>query len=167
MAAPTASLHFTPRLLATLKRAGHQIAYVTLHVGLGTFAPLTKQQLARGRLHSEWYGIDASPARMLTKAKKEGRAIVAVGTTVARTLESAVDARGSLKKRTGSTDIFIREGYTWKFVDALITNFHVPKSSLMMLVASLVGREKLLLLYRFAIAQRMRFFSFGDGMLIR
>jgi len=163
VAAPTASLHFTPRLLAALRKAGHDIRFVTLHVGLGTFAPLTDEQLKSGRLHEERYALDAMTAATLRRARRTKRPIVAVGTTVARTLESWA----MTGKRTGSTDIFIREGYRWKFVDALITNFHVPKSSLMMLVASLVGRTKLLSLYRSAIARRMRFFSFGDGMLIR
>ena len=167
VAAPTASLHFTPRLLAGLKKAGHTVCFVTLHVGLGTFAPLTAGQLKNGTLHTETYHIDAATARKLSAAKKSGRLIVAVGTTVARTLESAAGSRGMLTRREGSTNIFIREGYTWRFVDSLITNFHVPKSSLMMLVASLVGRAKLLELYRLAIARRLRFFSFGDGMLVR
>ncbi len=167
VAAPTASLHFTPRLLASLKKAGHTVLFVTLHVGLGTFAPLTAQQFAQGRLHEEFFDIDTKTARALQEAKKSGRKIIAVGTTVARTLESASDKKGRLVKLRGMTDIFIREGYAWRFVDSLITNFHVPKSSLMMLVASLVGRTQLLKLYRYAIAQRMRFFSFGDGMLIR
>jgi S-adenosylmethionine:tRNA ribosyltransferase-isomerase len=167
VAAPTASLHFTPRLLASLKKAGHTIFFVTLHVGLGTFAPLTTQQLTRGRLHEECFDIDVRTARALTLAKKSGKPVVAVGTTVARALESASDAKGRLVKLRGMTDIFIREGYVWRFVDSLITNFHVPKSSLMMLVASLVGRARLLKLYRYALSQRMRFFSFGDGMLIR
>lgn len=167
VAAPTASLHFTPRLLAALQKAGHTVLFVTLHVGLGTFAPLTEQQLKRGRLHEEFFDIDAKTARALQAAKKSGRTIIAVGTTVARTLESASDRRGRLVKLRGVTDIFIRDGYSWRFVNALITNFHVPQSSLMMLVASLVGRVQLLKLYRYAIARRMRFFSFGDGMLIR
>lgn len=163
VAAPTASLHFTPRLLAALKKAGHEIRFVTLHVGLGTFAPLSDAQLKSGRLHEERYSIDKTTAHALSRFRKQGRPIVAVGTTVARTLESwAVSG-----KKTADTDIFIREGYRWKFVDALITNFHVPKSSLMMLVASLVGRTKLLSLYRSAIAKHMRFFSFGDGMFVR
>lgn len=167
VAAPTASLHFTPRLLAALARAGHSIHYVTLHVGMGTFAPLTEEQLKSGRLHEERFEIDANTARALNNAKKSGQPIIAVGTTVARTLESASDVRGVLRKKKGETDIFIREGYQWKFVDALITNFHVPKSSLMMLVASLIGRRTLLSLYAHAIKKRMRFFSFGDGMLVR
>lgn len=163
VAAPTASLHFTPRLLAQLKKAGHDIRYVTLHVGLGTFAPLTVEQLKAGQLHAEYYSIDEVTAGALEKAKKSGRPIVAVGTTVVRTLESWA----TTGKRIGETTIFIREGYAWKFVDALITNFHVPRSSLLMLVAAFAGREKLLDLYRRAIALGFRLFSFGDGMLIK
>lgn len=162
VAAPTASLHFTPRLIRSLKRAGHDIRFVTLHVGLGTFAPLTAEQVRAGKLHEERYDIDARTAHALSRSKEADRPVVAVGTTVARTLE-AWDTTG---KRTGSTDLFIRPGYRWQFVDALITNFHVPKSSLMMLVASLVGRERLLKLYRSALRRGYRFFSFGDGMLI-
>lgn len=167
VAAPTASLHFTPRLLASLKRAGHSVLFVTLHVGLGTFASVTDEHLIAGTLHEECFEIDSKNARALMIAKKQGRPIVAVGTTVARTLESAADKHGVLRRLRGTTDIFIRDSYTWKFVDSLITNFHVPKSSLMMLVATLVGRVRLLSLYRFAINNKMRFFSFGDGMLIR
>lgn len=167
VAAPTASLHFTPRLLAALKRAGHSIQYVTLHVGMGTFASLTDVQLASGKLHSEEYAIDARTARALQVAKRAGRPIIAVGTTVARTLESAADARGILQKCNGATQLFIHSPYRWRFVNHLITNFHVPKSSLMMLVASLVGRERLLALYHRALGMGYRFFSFGDGMLIR
>jgi S-adenosylmethionine:tRNA ribosyltransferase-isomerase len=167
VAAPTASLHFTPRLLQALKRAGHEVLFVTLHVGLGTFAPVTAEHLRLGRLHAECYDIDAKTARALSRFKRNGRPIVAVGTTVARALESASDTRGELRRLRGTTDLFIRPGYRWRFVDALITNFHVPKSSLMMLVASLIGRTRLLSVYRTAIRRGFRLFSFGDGMLIR
>lgn len=165
VAAPTASLHFTPWLLKQLRAAGHTIIPVTLHVGLGTFAPLTPEQVQRGQLHTEFYSIDHAAARQLMAAKKAGQTIIAVGTTVARTLESASDVHGRLSKLTGQTDIFIRPGYKWRFVGGLITNFHVPQSSLLMLVAALIGPtwKKL---YREAIKQQYRFFSFGDGMLI-
>lgn len=167
VAAPTASLHFTTRLLRSLQRRGVVLEYVTLHVGLGTFAPLTETQLQTGRLHKETYVIDADVAKRLHAYRKEGRVIVAVGTTVVRTLESAANAKGELVKLSGSADLFIRPPYKFRFVQALITNFHVPKSSLMMLVAALVGREKLLELYALAIKKKFRLFSFGDGMLIK
>jgi S-adenosylmethionine:tRNA ribosyltransferase-isomerase len=168
VAAPTASLHFTPRLLKALKRQGHTIQFVTLHVGLGTFSPVTESQLSSGRLHEEYYRISLGTSRVLARAKEEGRAVVAVGTTVARTLESATDSRGRLRRLSGKTDLFITPGYRWRFIDALITNFHVPQSSLMMLVASFIdSRQTLLRIYRWAIKKEFRLFSFGDGMLIR
>ncbi len=165
VAAPTASLHFTPQLIANLKAAGHDVMYVTLHVNRGTFAPLTEQQITSGRLHEETYSIAIETAEFLNKAKAQGRPIVAVGTTVLRTLES-VTHNGKLEVLQDTTDLFIREGYAFKFIDALITNFHVPKSSLLMLVAALVGREQILNIYRDAIERKFRLFSFGDGMLI-
>lgn len=166
VAAPTASLHFTPELLERLRAAGHSLVYLTLHVGLGTFAPLSPEQLRNGTLHDEKYFIPEATAQVINQAKADGQPIVAVGTTAARTLESAATALGRIHNLSGSTNLFIQPGYQFKCVDHLITNFHVPKSSLMMLVASLVGREKILDLYRQAIDQRFRFFSFGDGMLI-
>lgn len=165
IAAPTASLHFTPRLIKSIKKAGHDIHFVTLHVNLGTFAPLTDSQLKSSKLHKEWYEIPRSTMKALNRARKQGRPIVAVGTTVVRTLESAF-RRGRLQQLSGLTDLFIRQGYAFRFVDGMITNFHVPQSSLMMLVAALVGRQTLHKLYRMAIRKRFRFFSFGDGMLI-
>ncbi|MCL5435945.1 MAG: tRNA preQ1(34) S-adenosylmethionine ribosyltransferase-isomerase QueA [Patescibacteria group bacterium] len=165
-AAPTASLHFTKGLMKKLRAAGFATKFVSLHVGLGTFAPLTATNLRRGKLHSEPYAIDKKTAAFLNRVKSEGRPIVAVGTTVVRTLESAASA-GRLKKIHGSTRLFIRAGDKIKFVDCLITNFHVPRSSLMMLVSALTGRKKLLALYRLAVKNRFRFFSFGDGMLVR
>jgi S-adenosylmethionine:tRNA ribosyltransferase-isomerase len=168
VAAPTASLHFTERLLEVLKKAGHDVRYITLHVGLGTFASLTPDNLSSGRLHGEGYSIDRATASALDRAKRAGRTIVAVGTTTTRALESAVDSRGRLAKLAGKTDLFIRDGYRWKYVDALITNFHVPRSSLLMLVAAFIGdRKKTLALYRQAIKSGFRLFSFGDGMLIK
>lgn len=166
VAAPTASLHFTKPLIAKLRKRGIDVRYVTLHVGLGTFAPLTQEHLDQGRLHAEWYSVDGATARMLTQAKKDGRPIVAVGTTVARTLESASSRTGMLRAGQGTTDLFIREGYAWKFVDALVTNFHVPRSSLLMLVSAFASRREILDLYKTAIAKKFRLFSFGDGMLI-
>lgn len=165
VAAPTAGLHFTPELLKKIEAHGCGIAYVTLHVNLGTFAPVTDEHLAKKQLHEEWYEIDEETAAFLNKAKKEGRPIIAVGTTSVRTLESAT-ADGSLKNLSGVTTIFITEDDSLQFVDGLITNFHVPRSSLLMLVSALTGREVLLDLYHQAIEKKFRLFSFGDGMLI-
>jgi S-adenosylmethionine:tRNA ribosyltransferase-isomerase len=166
IAAPTASLHFTKKLLSDLQKHGHRIIRVTLHVHLGTFSPLTEEQWKSGKLHTEEYHIAASAAHALEKAKSEKRKIIAVGTTVARTLESASDQHGRISKPSGTTNLFIREGYQWKMVNGLITNFHVPKSSLLMLVSAYAGREQVMELYKKSIEQRMRLFSFGDGMLI-
>jgi S-adenosylmethionine:tRNA ribosyltransferase-isomerase len=167
VAAPTASLHFTPKLLKKMQTQGITVKYVTLHVNMGTFAPLTKVQLKANELHSEWYEISKSTAQFLNKAKKTGRPIVAVGTTVVRTLESAANSRGQLTKLSGETNLFITEQSKIKFVNQLITNFHVPKSSLLMLVSALVGRKQLLTLYKLAIKLKYRLFSFGDGMYIK
>ncbi len=166
VAAPTASLHFTEELLRRIQDAGVHLAYVTLHVGLGTFAPLTDEAVAKGSLHDEWYEIPATTAIAIAHAKKVGKPIVAVGTTVTRTLESAVKD-GTFSSGTGETNLFIRPGYRFHMVNQLITNFHVPRSSLMQLVASLTGREELLRVYEEAIARGYRLFSFGDGMLVR
>ena len=165
VAAPTASLHFTPELLQRLTQAGHTTNTLTLHVGLGTFAPLRAEQLTSGKLHTEHYQLSSSTADHLTAAKRAHRPIIAIGTTVARALESAWENE-ALVAGDHQTDIFIKPPYQWQIVTGLITNFHVPRSSLMMLVASLVGREKLLELYQRAIDEKMRFYSFGDGMLI-
>ena len=165
VAAPTASLHFTKQLIKKLKTAGISIKFITLHVSLGTFAPLTEENLKTSKLHAEFYSINKKAADFLNRAKKEKRPIIAVGTTSLRALESAAQ-NGVLKKLSGQTDIFIREGYRFKFTDKLITNFHVPGSSLLMLVAAIVGRRKILSIYQKAIAKKFRFFSFGDGMLI-
>lgn len=173
IAAPTASLHFTQRLMSKLKKAGIKIEFVTLHVGLGTFAPLTEDQIKSGKLHHEYYEIDKSTANRLNKAKAAGRPIIAVGTTSARTLESAAKSGSRIKSRmtelsilSGDTNLFIQEGYKFKFLDGLITNFHVPQSSLIMLVSALAGREETLSLYNLAVANKFKLFSFGDGMLI-
>ena len=166
VAAPTASLHFSKPLLRHLKNQGLEIRFINLDVGLGTFAPLTEAQLKAGQLHEEVYNISPATAAHLEAAKERGQAIVPVGTTAMRTLESAATKNGRLTKLKGQTQLFIRPGYRFKFADGLITNFHVPKSSLMMLVAALTGKAELLKLYQTAIARRYRFFSFGDGMLI-
>ena len=165
VAAPTASLHFTKRVLNKIKKAGIEIKFVTLHVGLGTFATLTEENLKNKKLHQEFYNIDKKTAKFLNKVKKEGRTIIAVGTTVARTLESA-SKNSQLEDLSGRTDIFITEGYKFDFVDGMVTNFHVPRSSLLMLVSALIGREKVLELYKQAIDKKFKFYSFGDGMLI-
>jgi S-adenosylmethionine:tRNA ribosyltransferase-isomerase len=165
VAAPTASLHFTKRLIKNLRRRGIEIKFVQLDVGLGTFAPLRGDNIKTGKLHREFYKIDKSTAKFLTLAKKQGRPIIAVGTTVVRTLESAAQNL-RLTKLSGDTELFIRENYKFKFVDGIITNFHVPKSSLMMLVSAFLGKKTLLNLYQKALKKKFRFFSFGDGMLI-
>ncbi len=164
-AAPTASLHFSEGLLTELAAAGVAIEKVTLHVGLGTFAPLTEKQLASGTLHAEHYAIDSEVADRLRAYKQAGRPIIAVGTTVVRTLESAA-AGGALTVLSGDTQLFIYPPYQFQFVDGLITNFHVPESSLLMLVAAFVGKERLFQLYERALQERFRLFSFGDGMLL-
>lgn len=167
VAAPTASLHFTKTLINNLKNQGHTIAFVTLHVGLGTFAKITEEQFQKKQLHAEYFSIDKRTQKILNDAKKNKRPIIAVGTTVVRTLESASNARRRITKLNGNATLFIQEGYKFRFVNALITNFHVPKSSLMMLVSALVGRKTLLDLYKKVIARKYRLFSFGDGMLIK
>ncbi len=171
VAAPTASLHFTNRLLAKLKKQGIQIEFVTLHVNLGTFAPLTEEALKTGKLHKEWYEIPEKTAKALIKAKKEGRLVIAVGTTAVRTLEQSFQQGTPLLQQgrtllKGETQLFIRPGDKFKFIDGMITNFHVPKSSLLMLVSAFVGREKLFELYQEAMKKDFHFFSFGDGMLL-
>lgn len=167
VAAPTAALHFTQQLLESLRQKGHEIYFITLHVNQGTFAPLTPENLEHNRLHKEQYTIGPPTAHALTKARKQGKPIIAVGTTTARTLETQASSDDTLHSGSGTTTIFIQPGYKFKFIDGLITNFHVPQSSLMMLVAALTGREKLLELYHHARNKKFRFFSFGDSMLIR
>lgn len=165
VAAPTAGLHFTESLIKKLEQSGHTILFVTLHVNLGTFASLTEEQWQKKKLHTEWYSIDKKTISALEEAKKSGKKIVAVGTTTVRTLESASDGE-VIESPTGTTDLFLTEDSPLHFVDSLITNFHVPRSSLLMLVSAFTGRQKLLDLYGQATLERMRFFSFGDGMLI-
>lgn len=166
VAAPTASLHFTKRLLAKIKKAGFGVKFLTLHINLGTFSPLTEENFKNARLHQEYYEISRGTADFLNKVKSEGAPIIAVGTTVVRALESACADGQVLKNISGVTDIFIRENYDFKFVSGLITNFHVPKSSLLMLVSAFAGRKKILNLYKKAIDKKFKFFSFGDGMFI-
>lgn len=165
VAAPTASLHFTKALIAKIKKQGINVKFVTLNVNLGTFAPLKEENLKTGKLHLETYEVDKNTAKFLNQAKQSGKKIIAVGTTVVRTLESA-SINHQLKKLKGDTKLFIKPGYKFKMTDGIITNFHVPKSSLMMLVAAKTGRQNLLNAYQKAITKQMRFFSFGDGMLI-
>lgn len=167
VAAPTASLHFTKQLLDKIRKSGISIKFITLHVNLGTFASITPEQIKQKKLHTEYYEIDNTTAKFLNKAKRSGRPIIAVGTTVTRALESATNKTGQIKTTRGETSLFIQENTKLKFVDCLITNFHVPKSSLLMLVSAFVGRDKLLALYKFAIKNKYRLFSFGDGMLIK
>ena len=166
VAAPTAGLHFTPVILDALKQHGVGIAHVTLHVGLGTFAPLRVDRVDEVRLHSERYTIGESAAAAIQRARAEGRRVVAVGTTVVRTLESAARETGEVKAQSGETEIFIAPGFEFRVVDALLTNFHLPQSSLLMLVSAFAGREHILAAYRHAIKAQYRFFSYGDCMFI-
>ena len=165
VAAPTASLHFTPRVLKKLSTQGIDMAYITLHVGLGTFAPLEKHHLIHKKLHEEAYTIDAATARLLNTALTTGRPIIPVGTTSLRALESAYQ-HGHIQSGSATTHLFITESYRHRVASGIITNFHVPRSSLLMLVSSFIGREKILKLYEYALNHQYRFFSFGDGMLI-
>ena len=163
-AAPTAGLHFTPELLEKIKAKGVKIAEVLLHVGLGTFRPVKEEIITDHKMHSEYYEVSAEAAEIINSAKRAGGRIIAVGTTSVRTLESVEN--GLLKPCHGNTEIFIYPPYKFKCVDALITNFHLPESTLIMLVAALTGREKVLELYKTAVEERYRFFSFGDAMLV-
>lgn len=165
-AAPTAGLHFTEELLTTLKNKGVQVAEVLLHVGLGTFRPVSEEIITDHKMHSEFYQIDEKAAEIINKAKAEGRRVIAVGTTSVRTLESVADERGFVRACSGNTDIFLYPPYKMKCVDALITNFHLPESTLIMLVACLTGREEILSVYKYAVGEGYRFFSFGDACLI-
>jgi S-adenosylmethionine:tRNA ribosyltransferase-isomerase len=166
-AAPTAGLHFTKELMEKLKEKGVQIAYVTLHVGLGTFRPVAVEDINDHKMHSEFYMMNKETADLLNKAKKEGKRIISVGTTSTRTLETIVNLYGEFKECSGWTDIFIYPGYEFKAINALITNFHLPKSTLVMLVSALAGRKNILNAYQEAINNKYRFFSFGDSMFIK
>ncbi len=166
-AAPTAGLHFTHELLKKIEEKGVKIAYVTLHVGLGTFRPVKVDYISEHHMHSEYYQITDEAAEIINGAKKSGHRVVCVGTTSCRALESAADEKGMLEGRCGDTDIFIYPGYRFKALDCLITNFHLPGSTLLMLVSALAGRENVLKAYGEAVKERYRFFSFGDAMLIQ
>ncbi len=165
-AAPTAGLHFTPELLKDLKNKGVNIAYLTLHVGLGTFRPVNVENILEHHMHSEYYEISKETCDIINKTKEKGNKVVVVGTTSVRVLETVATKYGSLKEDSGWTDIFIYPGYSFKIVDNLITNFHLPKSTLVMLVSALAGRENILNAYKNAIENKYRFFSFGDSMFI-
>lgn len=165
-AAPTAGLHFTPALMNALRAAGIEFAEVTLHVGLGTFRPVQEEDVLQHKMHSEWFTVPEETAQAIRAAKQQGRRVIAVGTTSCRTLEAAAALHAEMTACSGDTDIFIYPGYTFRCVDGLITNFHLPESTLIMLVSALCGRENTLHAYDVAIQERYRFFSFGDAMLI-
>ena len=165
-AAPTAGLHFTKELLQEIKDRGVKIAHVTLHVGLGTFRPVKVENVLDHHMHSEFYVVEKSEAEKINSTKREGGRVICVGTTSCRTIESASDENGVLKAGSGWTDIFIYPGYQFKILDCLITNFHLPESTLVMLVSALAGREHVLAAYEEAVKERYRFFSFGDAMFI-
>ena len=165
-AAPTAGLHFTPELLRQIEEKGVKIAHVTLHVGLGTFRPVKVEDVTEHHMHSEYFFIEEDQAKLINDTKAAGGRVIAVGTTSCRTLESAVGEDGTLKATSGWTDIFIYPGYQFKVIDALITNFHLPESTLLMLVSALAGKENIMNAYEEAVKERYRFFSFGDAMFI-
>ena len=165
-AAPTAGLHFTPQLLDEIREKGADIAEITLHVGLGTFRPVKTENVLEHHMHSEFYRLEQEAADKINRAKQGGGRIISVGTTSTRTLESIADEHGFVKAASGWTQIFIYPGYQFRCIDALITNFHLPESTLIMLVSALAGREHVLDAYRTAVQEEYRFFSFGDAMLI-
>lgn len=166
-AAPTAGLHFTEELLTKIKDNKINIVYVTLHVGLGTFRPVQVENVLEHKMHTEYYEMSEETANILTKTKENGKKIIAVGTTSVRTLETIMTKHGMFKACQGTTDIFIYPGYEFKAIDFLITNFHLPKSTLVMLVSALAGRENVLNAYHEAVKEKYRFFSFGDSMIIK
>ncbi|MEL1135087.1 tRNA preQ1(34) S-adenosylmethionine ribosyltransferase-isomerase QueA [Desulfitobacterium sp. THU1] len=165
-AAPTAGLHFTPKLMEHLRAQGVEIVEILLHVGLGTFRPVKVDVIEEHEMHSEYYRVSQEAAERINQAKAQGRRVIAVGTTASRTLESAAEENGQIVAQEGWTDIFIYPGYRFKVVDGLITNFHFPKSTLIMLVSALAGKEQILEAYHLAIQEHYRFYSFGDAMLI-
>ena len=165
-AAPTAGLHFTPELLECIRAKGVEIAEVLLHVGLGTFRPVKEENVLDHKMHSEYFEISAEAAEIVNRAKKEGRRVICVGTTSVRTVETVADEHGFLRPCKGNTEIFIYPPYKFRCVDALITNFHLPESTLLMLVSALCSREEIMRVYKTAVEERYRFFSFGDAMLI-
>lgn len=166
-AAPTAGLHFTPELLAQIKEKGIKIAHVTLHVGLGTFRPVKVEDVTEHHMHSEFFIVEESQAKLINDTKAAGGRVISVGTTSCRTLESAADENGQVRAGSGWTDIFIYPGYRFKVIDCLITNFHLPESTLLMLVSALAGKENILNAYEIAVQERYRFFSFGDAMFLK
>ena len=165
-AAPTAGLHFTKELLKQVEDMGVRIAHVTLHVGLGTFRPVKVDDVKAHHMHSEYYVVEEDQAKLINDTKTTGHRVIAVGTTSCRTLEAAVSDDGILRPKSGWTDIFIYPGFKFKMIDGLITNFHLPESTLIMLVSALAGKEHILAAYNEAVKERYRFFSFGDAMLI-
>lgn len=165
-AAPTAGLHFTEDLLEDLRLKGVEVAFITLHVGLGTFRPVKVDDVNSHKMHSEFYELSADNAALINRVKKSGGRVISVGTTTTRTLETIADNSGQLEAKNGWTDIFIYPGYEFKCIDGLITNFHLPESTLIMLVSALMTREQILNAYRVAVEESYRFFSFGDAMLI-
>ncbi len=166
-AAPTAGLHFTKEVLDKIKAKGVNVAYVTLHVGLGTFRPVSVDDVTKHDMHSEYYEMSEEVADLLNKTRDKGNRIIAVGTTSTRVLESVADETGHFKKASGNTKIFIYPGYKFKGIDALLTNFHLPKSTLIMLISALAGKENVLNAYNHAVEEKYRFFSFGDCMFIK
>jgi S-adenosylmethionine:tRNA ribosyltransferase-isomerase len=166
IAAPTAGLHFTEDILAAIEARGAIVAAVTLHVGYGTFVPVRVDDIREHRMHEEWFSIGAPTADIVNRAKAEGRRVVAVGTTSVRTLEYTSRANGRLSPGSGQCDLFIYPGHKFNMVDAMITNFHLPRSTLLMLVSAFAGRERMLEVYRDAVKEKYRFFSYGDAMLI-
>lgn len=165
-AAPTAGLHFTPELFEVLKQKGIKVAEVTLHVGLGTFRPVKTQNIQEHHMHKEYYSIGPEACAVINETKEKGKRVVAVGTTSVRVLETVSGENGSISPASGETDIFIYPGYKFKMVDALITNFHLPESTLIMLVSAFAGKDRIMEAYKEAISKEYRFFSFGDAMLI-
>ena len=165
-AAPTAGLHFTPELLSQIEKKGIRLAYVTLHVGLGTFRPVKEENLTNHHMHSEFYQVTKEAADIINQTKEAGGRVICVGTTSCRTIESAAGADGKVVPGSDNTEIFIYPGYQFKVLDGLITNFHLPESTLIMLVSALAGREHVLHAYETAVENKYRFFSFGDAMII-
>ncbi|EDU35777.1 tRNA preQ1(34) S-adenosylmethionine ribosyltransferase-isomerase QueA [Clostridium sporogenes] len=166
-AAPTAGLHFTEELLEKIKGKGVKLAFLTLHVGLGTFRPVKVEDIQEHIMHSEYYKMDKKTAKIINTTREKGGRVIAVGTTSCRTLETIGDIEGKVKEQSGWTDIFIYPGYKYKVVDALITNFHLPQSTLLMLVSALAGRDNIMNAYNMAVEKEYRFFSFGDAMFIK
>ena len=165
-AAPTAGLHFTTELLEKIKHKGVRIASITLHVGLGTFRPVKVEDVNNHHMHTEWYEVNKEAADIINETKKNGGRVICVGTTSCRTIESVADENGLMSAKTGETDIFIYPGYKFKVMDGLITNFHLPESTLVMLVSAFAGKERILSAYETAVKERYRFFSFGDAMIL-